>query len=64
MWRCCRRRQEVAVLYETAAYRNWRRIVIRKLIGRQWHFTGELLKAALCRALGIERKPFVRTRGD
>ena len=54
----------MAVLYETAAYRNWRRIVIRKLIGRQWHFTGELLKAAKCRALGIEYKPFGCTRGD
>ena len=54
----------MAVLYETAAYRNWRRIVIRKFIGRQWHLTGDLLKAAKCRALGIEYKPFGCTRGD
>ena len=28
------------------ALRAWRRFVLRKLLARSWHYTGELLKAA------------------
>ena len=46
---CCRRRAPPTPCFTVVQFR-WRRVVLRKIFGRSWHYIGEYLKAVKAKA--------------